>query len=194
MSSYTDKQLLELEDVVIELLAPGKKPFNPLLWIDNRAAQMGLRNQVDSEEIFREAYLRSRKFIKDGNKIENYIGWLRNSCLLILKEERTKIIRARKNTEKIVREEMNSGDLNSLDECISPEFVNKENVLILQKARGFINKRDNELLNMRIVEGLEWKKIKQRIDEDIPLTTLRKRGERAVSKLRKVFYSIKEDM
>ena len=190
VNSEIQERLLELDKTINSLLAPGTAaPFQVLSWIDIRLRQMGLQNNFDALEILSEAYIRTQKAIKNGEKIQSYIAWIRSTCFLIIKEKRTELSREKANlqkanssilaNQKLTKEETESSSL-------------EEEIPFLKKAWTILNLKDKELLKLRFADNLSWKDIQKNTDNKISIPTLRKRGERAIGKLRNAFHSEKE--
>ena len=60
-----------------------------------------------------------------------------------------------------------------------------------------IKKRELEILNLRIVQGLSWKGVRNNWEQltgrETAVSTLRKKGERALKHLRAAFISTSQD-
>ncbi len=190
MNAKIEKHLEELDRLIISLLSPGSiAPFKPLLWINYHLKQRNLHDIFDAKEILSEAYLRTRKSIENGEKIDDYIAWLRHTCFLIVLEKRTELSREKVRIERIAKTSL-SAEIQP-DQEAEPAFSNDQNKSILKQALTYLTPQENQLINSRFVNGLSWTDIQNNTDETASLAALRKRGQRAFGRLKDAFYSIK---
>jgi hypothetical protein len=130
--------------------------------------------------VLNEVYLRG---ISKVNKINNLRPWIKGTARLFIKEL------ARKDSKLVFLDEEN------ISEAPQEEEINwQEHIVALHKALKQINPIDEKLLNLKIVEGKSWSEIRifMRIEGhgDELEATWRKRKERALLKLRKIYHKL----
>ena len=190
MNTKTEKRLEELDRIIVSLLSSGSAaPFKPLLWIKHQLKQRNLHETFDAIEILNEVYLRTRKSIEDGTEIEDYIAWIRQTCYLVVLEKRTELSREKNRIEKIAKASLLDND--KAEKETETTFSNDLNKSILKQAITCLSPQENQLINSRFVNGLSWNDIQNDTEEITSLPTLRKRGQRALSRLKSAFHSIK---
>jgi DNA-directed RNA polymerase specialized sigma24 family protein len=130
--------------------------------------------------ILNEVYLRG---ISKVDKINNLRPWIKGTARLFIKEL------ARKDSKLVFLDEEN------LSEAPQEEELNwQEHIAALHKALKQLNPIDEKLLNLKIVESKSWAEIRcvMRIEGhgDELEATWRKRKERALLKLRKIYHQL----
>lgn len=152
--------------------------------------QFHLDAQFSASDIFIEAYLRTYLAIQKGQVIGNLPGWIRSVSLNIIRERSRKCISDNRRFISDVAHEL--ADNTHIDDF--PNSFEKESVLLLVKVLATLSDLDQEILSLRNGQGLSWQQIREHFlhsqQLDFSTTALRKKGERALKRIRKVFLPI----
>jgi DNA-directed RNA polymerase specialized sigma24 family protein len=185
-------QLKRLHEVVAHLLSPaGDDTSQKLLFFVKRLLyQFNIKNQFHESEIVVEAYLRTRKRIEQGEVIENIPAWLNQVSFNIIREYSRKVNQSRTLTAHLRCAAWTSAN------HPSSEFPDSQPIEALLAALAQLQPEDEELLILRIVKGFSWQEISQYLEakdagcKKYSAQTLRKRGERALTRLKQKFFSV----
>ncbi len=195
------------------------KPKNPharslLAFIQRTIRNFGLQAYVTEVDIFVEAYLRGVKYTQQHQEeIRQPKAWMRRTAYNIIRE----IARDRQQYSSIAfdesMQEMPATDssLNSiLDEGAElieqmsvgddswPLTEEKDNLSAaleaVQTALETLSLEDRRLIQWQLIEGLTWQEVQNRILAEeggdlISLAALRKRGQRALERLRRAYHN-----
>jgi DNA-directed RNA polymerase specialized sigma24 family protein len=135
--------------------------------------------------ILNEAYIRGCELIGRGEVIRNSGAWLKQTAYNIVREW------SRYERKSVPLEEHLLADLQDFR---SPEVL-KDDLMTLRLAFQMLDAKDQQLLNLKICEGLSWKEIQERLQLQgqghLTEALLRKRKERALTRLRKKFHALK---
>jgi DNA-directed RNA polymerase specialized sigma24 family protein len=85
---------------------------------------------------------------------------------------------------------------NPLDDQISSETIDA-NLNQVRHAWNCLSQKEKDFLRLRLIEGLSWKSIQERLDsqgEKVKINSLSKRYSRTLSNLRKLFHSSLKDI
>lgn len=191
-SQASPEQIRQLVDMVGGILSGqiGERRRWLLLSIQRSLQQFHLDSQLEAGDVLIEAYLRTQTQIEAGTPIRNIPAWLNRVSYNIIRE---------KSREK--------GRDNRLIDRLKPStakhmghtYGDVEDFEALFSALNQLEGSDLELLILRIVKGLSWREIAnlsiQRGEDGknphVLQQKLRKRGERALKRLRKIFRSIR---
>lgn len=150
-----------------------------------RLNQYGLLGKREPDEILSDAIWRLSKACDSGKKIYNVIAWLRTTGLHIIKEI------SREETRRRIIDNQNFDFEEFLpDERLQQSSQDTEVYKHLNQALKELDFEDRKLLILRYYRQLSWQDIARKLSVNgVEITTeaLRKRGSRALSKLRKIF-------
>lgn len=186
-------QLNRLHEVVVELLSSkGDSTSQRLLFFIKRTLrQFNIDHQFHEKEIVIEAYERTRKRVETGEVIENLPGWLKAVSYNIIREYNRKV-----NQSRTLPVQLSHNTSYSLPET-SSEFIDSQRIEALLAALSQIKSEDEDLLILRLVKGFSWQQISEYLEEKDketgkrhPAQNLRKRGERALARLKQKYFSI----
>ncbi|BAZ11330.1 hypothetical protein NIES4071_31560 [Calothrix sp. NIES-4071] len=149
-----------------------------------RLRQYELLGKHEPDEILNEAISRLSKAVNSGKKVYNLQAWLRKTGLHIILEI------SREETRYRVIDNQNFDFEEFIpDERQQPED-DSELCKLLKQALKELDIQDRKLLIMRYYRHQSWQNIAKTLSTDgveISTEALRKRGSRALAKLRKIF-------
>jgi DNA-directed RNA polymerase specialized sigma24 family protein len=184
--SATQKQLKSWERFIDDLVNP-KEPQPLRSFVVRTLGQFHLSRIHDEVEIISSVYMAGRKEILSGKTIDNFSGWFRAVALRTMKkyykEEKREGIK-RERLENIVETVSDAQGL------VNEDF-SEQQVDTLINGWKRLNERERKILLLRIDEELSWKDIgtqlvfeKYENDDNNLVTRVRKKGNRALHKLR----------
>jgi len=164
------------------------KPKNPqakslLAFIRRTLRQYQLDKTETETDIFIEAYLRGIEQMLDSPEktIRKPKAWIRATIHNIIREKaraRRKILQL---TEDIPSEQEESVDFSRIEYCLNA----------VAQAYQNLEHDDRKLIELRFLQGLSWKGVHEKLGERyLDMSTLRKRGQRVLNKLRKEYHKI----
>ncbi len=137
--------------------------------------------------IINEAYIRGVKLINKGGVILNLYPWLRSTAYNIVRE----LSRGRNKFTELNEEVIST----SQDSLLSDEDIDDE-LLTIKLAYKLLTPEEQQLLHFKIVERYSWSQIRGIMESQggkIPSeSALRKRKERALANLRRIYLELKE--
>lgn len=158
--------------------------------ITRQLKQFKLGQTYDAQEIITEAYTRGIALIDSGKCIDNALGWLRVTCINVIRELKREQLAASK--PKFDRQPWTDGGI------IYSEVMVQEDHLAIQAAAKHLSSEEQLLLEFRVIQGLSWKEVGERmVDADgQPLKegTARQRGARVFERLRILYEEIRQDI
>ena len=153
-----------------------------------RLRQYRLLGKHEPDEILNEAISRLAKAKNSGKKVYNISAWLRTTGLHIINElSREETRRRIIDNQNFDFEEFLPDERSHQTECENSELYKR-----LNQALKELEPEDSKLLRMRYYRQLSWQDIAEKFlaqGQQISTEALRKRGSRAIAKLRKVFIS-----
>lgn len=188
-------QLKRLHEVVARLLSSRGDDTSQklLLFIRRTLRQFHLDHQFHESEIVVEAYLRTHKRIEAGSRIENIPGWLNQVSLNIIRE----YSRKGKKSQALQIQLIDNTHHYTVSKDTSSEFLDSQKIDALLTALAQLKPEDEEILILRNIKGLSWQEISEYLEaKDLevgkkhPVQNLRKRGERALARLKQKFFSV----
>lgn len=172
------------------------KPKNPnarslLAFIQRTIRQFGLQVYITEIDIFVEAYLRGVKYTQEHQtEIRQPKAWMRRTAYNIIRECK----RDRQRYSALAFDElMDQGPpgQSAPDGVDSTEIANSISTVL--QALETLSPGDRSLIQWQIVEGLSWQEVQARLvaagEDSVPLATLRKRGQRALERLRRAYHT-----
>ncbi len=172
------------------------KPKNPnarslLVFIQRTIRQFGLQVYITEIDIFVEAYLRGVKYTQDNQaEIRQPKAWMRRTAYNIIRECK----RDRQRYSTLAFDElMDQGSpiRSTADGVDSTAMANSISAVL--EALETLTPGDRSLIQWKIVEGLSWQGVQTRLmaegEDPVPQATLRKRGQRALERLRRAYHT-----
>ena len=156
-----------------------------LFFIRRKLLQYNLEESFTIDDILHEAFIRTQKTIQNGKAIQSIPAWMNRVCFNIIREKNREC-RSRQNLDQQLRLEL------STDDDIESFFeVSIDKIGVLLSAWESLKESDQEILTLKYIEKRSWKEIATRISKSeskkISEQAIRKRGERALSRLRESF-------
>ncbi len=155
-----------------------------LAFIKRSLKQFNLLDSYSVYEILSDAFIRGVERIKRGESIENTVAWIRVTAFNIIREC-SRSSRRFTPLEESWFESAHIGDAAAFDEFLQKcEWV--------KTAFTMLNADDRELLMLKIYQNLSWKNIVEQYHDqgftDVNEASLRKRKERTLKRLRKIYH------
>lgn len=173
------------------------KPNNPharslLAFIQRTIRQFGLQAYITEIDIFVEAYLRGVKYTQQHREeIRQPKAWMRRTAYNIIRECK----RDRLHYSALAFDELMDQGQPSED-APTPVAVDDDAIThaidsVLQSLEA-LSPSDRNLIQWKVVEGLTWQQVQDRLfaegNDRVSQTTLRKRGQRALERLRRAYH------
>lgn len=201
MSSLLEKADLKVKDKInsfnfsIKLLLDPSEPqtFIILATIKRHLLQFKIDDDYEPLDIFQEAYIRGFNKLIKGDEIPCLPAWMKLTALNIVREK----FREKQKLNNI--KEMYKSGTELIVNCNNNvNSTTDANVEILELAIQSLSKKDYKILKLHIIDGLSWRKIaeylvsigEELVVDDITITRLRKRGQRALERLRQNYHGI----
>lgn len=147
--------------------------------ITRKLSQFHLARRHSVDDVLNEAYMRGLKYIQSGNQIQRYGAWINVTAFNIIREWK----RAQQK-ETVFFEDSYAEEVNATES----EEACDQHYKAVNQALSELPNYDRKLINLKVVEGLPWKKVRQALvksgEPDASEATLRKRKERALKHLR----------
>lgn len=147
--------------------------------------QFQLSGRIDVACVLDESYLRAIKYIDEGGTIEKPIAWIRGTSYNYIRE----LSRESKKLQSL-------GDLEieSKKDLITDAEID-EDLNAIKLAFTRLSLKEQQLLNLLVVEELSYREVLQQLNEDnLNEPALRKRKERILKKFRKIYHEIKDSL
>lgn len=187
----------ELNDLVTEIMSEeSATAYSLFSFVYLKLRQFNLTSQVEVHEIFVEAYLRGINVIEKGGTIERPSAWLKGTAFNIIREYSRKTKKEYPSDSSLI-DNLPNNEFNKFNEA---EEIEKH-LNAVQKSLTILRKENQDeakLIYLKNINGLTWKQIREILiqeegDNAPSIETLRKRGSRALHRLRKIFSEIKPD-
>ncbi len=142
--------------------------------------------QVDFYDVVPEVYIRGTKLIASGVDIKNPGAWIRRTAYNVIREMSRKQQKEQANSELIELQ-------------VAPENCEETNEIelnILKQSLQNLSDKDRQILELRFFQNLSWKQVVTYLasqGETLTEANARKKGQRAVQRLKKAFLSLKSD-
>lgn len=155
--------------------------------------QYKLEGCYTPEDIISEAHLRTLRRISnsDNPPIQNPRAWIRKVSIHIIQEY------SRKQKKQPIFQGFDNIENIPAESQVSDETID-ENIETVVQAFQSLELEDRAVLSLRCLEGLSWREVAQRLEDQgcgkQTEGSLRKRGERAMKRLRKTFHSIRSPL
>ncbi|MGF1569134.1 MAG: RNA polymerase sigma factor [Nodosilinea sp.] len=183
------------DDVQFLLKANNPHARSLLAFIHRTIRQFELGRYVTEIDIFVEAYLRGVRYTSEHQtQIREPKAWIRSTAYNIIREYG----RDRLRYSTVAFDElMEQGRLETHIEPPLPDpsvdsSLAEDGIQRVIQAFQSLTKEDSQLIHWKVVENLAWADIQARLQaetgETISLATLRKRGQRALERLRQAYH------
>ncbi|MDJ0719548.1 MAG: sigma-70 family RNA polymerase sigma factor [Prochloraceae cyanobacterium] len=166
-------------------------------FIKRTIAQFNLKN-VDIYDVISEVYTRGEEKISSGEYIRNPGAWIRVTSYNVIRE----ISRKQKKeipVSQLINEDSSDNDSSELIDRFCFENHQKSNELDfnrLNQSLQLLDDKDRQILELKFFQNLSWKEVVNRLKSEgeiVKEATARKRGGRALERLRQAFLSVKSD-
>jgi DNA-directed RNA polymerase specialized sigma24 family protein len=163
-----------------------------LAFIQRTLTQFKLNHYYDEVDVI----LKSRdivlKKITSGLQVTNKQAWFKRICYNVIRDLSKKTKREEKNINKLKDRSI----FTDSKEYLIPELTTTKNVEALFKAFSELSELERQILILREVKELSWKVIGEilvdsnyEVDDKNLVSRVRKKGERALKKLRDIFFT-----
>lgn len=161
-----------------------KNPGHPIWSFIYRKSKQLQLGEIEAHEVLNEVWLRGIKAIEAGTTINNSGAWIRTVSYYILVEEVRRL-----QVEKRASVSFDSIESRFLVKPGSSENDETETCyLLLRQAIHDLKQEDQKIITLRYFQVLSWEEIREiLISEGIEVKSvavLRKRGQRAIERLR----------
>ncbi|WP_424101950.1 RNA polymerase sigma factor [Moorena producens] len=143
-------------------------------------------------EVINETYLRGIKLLESGQEIENSRAWIRATSLNVIREMSRKQKKQQSWDSNLIQHQIALEDSHSLSSANSED----ENLKLLELALQKLEPKDKKLIVLRHIEGLSWQQVVSHLasnGEFVTEASARQRGNRALKRLRNIFFEFKAD-
>jgi len=165
-----------------------------IFFIKRTLRQFNLESHYQEMDILSEAYIRTQKRIDAGEIIENFPAWLKAVSLNIIREKSKKRLKDQSLQQNLISTGHGSEETMNRLEQDTTDF---EAIKTLLESLKSLSPEDIEILKLRIVKGLSWDEVAEALDKTgrnpRNAAALRKRGERALGRLRNNFFSVNQN-
>lgn len=176
------------------------KPQNPharslLAFIKRTIYQFGLQAHVTEIDIFVEAYLRGVRYTQHNQEhIRQPKAWMRRTAYNIIRECQ----RDRQRYSAVAFDElMEQGTTPETGSAGVDDRAIAQAIASVLQALEALSPGDRHLIQWKVVEGLTWPEVQARLvmagEERVSLATLRKRGQRALERLRQAYHIFSDE-
>lgn len=190
MPSHPPSETQQFNHDVQLLLKPNNPHARSLLaFIKRTIQQFGLQAHITEIDIFVEAYLRGVRYTQQNHEhIRQPKAWMRRTAYNIIREckrDRQRYLAVA--FDELMEQEAAASDPATVDD----EMIVNAIASVLQ-ALADLSPGDRNLIQWKVVEGLTWPQVQTKLvatgEEWASLATLRKRGQRALERLRHAYH------
>jgi RNA polymerase sigma factor (sigma-70 family) len=150
----------------------------------------GLERHYKPDDILNECFLRWYKAVENGKSIPSLAGWMRVTAFNVISELSRETKKANPYDPSILENLLPD----AFDEVDGQGEDNQQQAV--RKALNALSDDKRELLELRFFHNLSWDGVAAHFmarGEKVTVSTLRKRGQRAIEELRKVFLRMLEN-
>lgn len=166
--------------------------FSIITMVERILRQRDLFPRYEACDILFEAYLRSHDAIKQNKEIRDYRGWIKATCLNIIRE---------KSRNKMIPYDPQAPVLWNLSDSSNQQEQkeHRQKLILLWRAFEAFRQEDPfaaKLMDWKFLESISWEEIQVRLQEEgltITVTALRQRGRRAKKSIRKIYHRLEEE-
>lgn len=182
------KQIESLDAFVQDILSENwdKDTRKTFLFIKRTLNQYHLYGKLQESDICIDCYVRVRKKIESGEWIKNMPAYFNRVCFNIVREHSKEQKKTEDLCNRLVHNCFGVSQTNG-----QKYSLNYGDNSVLLKSLAALNDENREIIELRIVEELSWKEISDHIrkyrNKELPVDSLRKRGERTLKRLREAY-------
>ncbi len=176
------------------------KPNNPharslLAFIKRTIHQFGLQAHITEIDIFAEAYLRGVRYTQHHHEhIRQPKAWMRRTAYNIIRECK----RDRQRYLAVAFDElMEQSPTPEPGSAVVDDRAIAQAIASVLQALEALSPGDRDLIQWKVVEGLTWPEVQARLraagEDRVSQATLRKRGQRALERLRRAYHIFSGD-
>lgn len=190
MPSHPPSETQQFNHDVQLLLKPNNPHARSLLaFIKRTIQQFGLQAHITEIDIFVEAYLRGVRYTQQNQEhIRQPKAWMRRTAYNIIREckrDRQRYLAVA--FDELMEQDAADGSAAAVDD----EAIANAIAAVLQ-ALAALSPGDRNLIQWKVVEGLTWPQVQTKLvaagEEWVSLASLRKRGQRALERLRTAYH------
>jgi len=152
--------------------------------------QFCLSGTYDERDIVSTAYALGVKRIESGKLIDTPRAWLRTTCFNVIRDFRKK----QNNIDKPKID----GELWGHGDIVLDDLMQQEDIQALQLAMTTLSQEERDILCARFINQWSWEQVSHFLSasSDSPLHTgtVRQRGARSISKLRRAFELVRDSV
>lgn len=158
-----------------------------MTFIRRSLRQFHLDRYYTPAEILSEVYLRTLPKIQEGVEIESLLGWIRATAYNYIRE----LSRERRRFEQL--EDYHLSHFVEVQHSPIDDEEIESKLAIVRQAFKRLTPKEQRLLQLKVFDGLSWQAI-QCLEEyrNCTLTTLRKRKERILKKLHRLYHPLQD--
>ena len=146
---------------------------------------------VQVNDVIHETYLRGIKVLESGQEIKNPRAWIRKTSFYVISEMSRKQKKQQSWDSNLIEHQLAPEDSHSL--C--SENSEDEDLRLLELALKKLDPKDYKLIVLRHIEELSWQQVVSHLasnGEVVTEASARQRGNRALKRLRKIFFELKK--
>lgn len=195
-ADLTQVQRIQFDECVAIVIAKGdNSSLNIWISIRNMLRQFNLLNTYSESYILNVAYLRGIEAIQKGKTIVNPAGWIRVTAFNYVRElsrtQKKRYVELDENhTQHCLQDPSQLEDFEDAD----PPSDRVQQMRIVRAALQKLQPLDQQVLKLKVIEGLSWKRISTILHNQghktYSVSTLRKRKSRALAKLHEQYDDI----
>ncbi len=176
------------------------KPKNPRArslhsFIRRTLRQFNLNDIYTEIDIFNEAYLRGVSLTKTGTAINSPNAWMRKTAFNVIRELSRRCRREQSvvynQLAKIDQVESEVASGLKEDSLVSDQVIETDIQAVLLSLQE-LDLKDSRIIQLRTIQELSWKEVSQHLvelgEEVQSEAALRKRGQRAMERLRQLYH------
>ncbi|MBD2232719.1 RNA polymerase sigma factor [Phormidium tenue] len=190
MPSHPPSETQQFNQDVQLLLKPNNPHARSLLaFIKRTIQQFGLQAHITEIDIFVEAYLRGVRYTQQNQEhIRQPKAWMRRTAYNIIRECK----RDRQRYLAVAFDELMEQEAAASDPATVDDQMIANAIALVLQALAALSPGDRHLIQWKVVEGLTWPQVQTKLvaagEEWASLATLRKRGQRALERLRQAYH------
>lgn len=177
-----------LENLNFEITRIFREDDSILRLIRSRLFQYQMGSVYSDIDILSEAYLRTASAIRQGREVTNVQGWLRSTSLNIIAELSRQDKKQKSLEDKVKHFTFIEPDLYRENFSVDEQVLKD-----LSLALKTLSPEDSEIISLRFIQQLSWQdisKLYEKRGDLVSVTAIRKRGQRALERLRQSFHKL----
>jgi RNA polymerase sigma factor (sigma-70 family) len=174
------------EAIYVLLKANTAHSRSLLAYIRRTLWQYNLDKRFSATDIFIEAYVRGVQYLLSSTEktIKKPSAWMRITVLNVIREKSREGKKSVPLTWEI--------ESRTFDPEPEVDAGNEGSFLAVIQAFNNLNHDERKIIQLRYFENMKWDEVREKIgDANLTTATVRKRGQRALGRLREEFHKIK---